>query len=216
MNAEHILALLKFGNKDNLSDLLENGTIHMNSIQYFRNIEDSNLRGDAYEGVTQIINSWPGHFDINGVPINYLSVHVPQSYNTVYGNIYSLYCISSHGFASPKDFNIDKRVQEFGSHLLIISPGEFLKKIKNVLDFIGLIHHNGFVDYYDRNAINSKISLFQKPNEYEYQKEFRIYVERKAITPLVFKIGSIKEFAELHPVEAIDKIELKKRFLFSA
>ena len=59
-----------------------------------------------------------------------------------------------------------------------------------------------------RTAVNGKIHLFRKPNEYEYQKEFRIYVERDQITPLVFKIGGLKEIAEIYPSDVISEIKL--------
>lgn len=205
-----IVAFLKFGRKEDILDLYENGTVYMNSIQHFRRIEDGYLRGDHYEGVSSIINSLPGQFDVMGKTINYLSIHIPQSYSEVYGNIYSLYAISSYGFKSPKDFYIDPRVKEFGTHCILISPGEFLNKVNTKLDLIGLKHYDGFVDYYDKHKVNGKINLFQKPHEYEYQKEFRIYVKRDQITPLVFKIGSLKDFAHVFTSDMIGEITLGK------
>ena len=54
---ETIVMFLKFGNEKNLMDLYKNGTIYMNSIQYFRKIEDDELRGASYEGVSEIITT---------------------------------------------------------------------------------------------------------------------------------------------------------------
>jgi hypothetical protein len=40
-----ILAFLKFGVKEHILDLYENGTVYMNTIQYFKELEDKELRG---------------------------------------------------------------------------------------------------------------------------------------------------------------------------
>jgi len=205
-----IAVFLKFGREQDIADLFNNGTIYINSIQYFRNIEDGKLRGDQYEGVSDIINSLPGQFEVLGKTIPYERLHLPKAFETVYGNIYSLYCVSSYGFPSPEDVIIDTRVRNFGSHLIIINqPGEFLKRIQRSLDLAGLKYHHGFVDYYDRFAINRKVTLFEKPKEYEYQKEFRIYVKRDQITPLVIKIGSLKDIATVHPSSVVTELTFR-------
>ena len=48
----NIKAFIKFGSEKNILDLYTNGTVFLNTIQYFRNIEDGELRGDKYEGVS--------------------------------------------------------------------------------------------------------------------------------------------------------------------
>ena len=191
---------LKFGQEEHIRDLFENGTIYMNSIQRFRLIEDNGLRGDNYEGISEIRNYLPGTFIIPEInhEVHHLGIHLRQSYPEVLGNIYSLYCISSKTVANPLEFKIDKRNSEFGTHCLMIKNNpEFLSKIENALILSGLPFRHGFVEYYDKNKVNGAITLFQKPVEYEYQKEFRIYVERPYIDPFVLKIGSLQNIAEL-------------------
>lgn len=41
----------------NITDLYENGTICINPIKFFKQIEYNKLRGDNYEGASKIINS---------------------------------------------------------------------------------------------------------------------------------------------------------------
>ncbi|NOQ26297.1 MAG: hypothetical protein GQ564_13110 [Bacteroidales bacterium] len=55
---------LKLGSYENIRDLYENGTVYLNTIQYFRNLEDNELRGDNYEDSTRIVNSLPRTFAI--------------------------------------------------------------------------------------------------------------------------------------------------------
>ena len=189
-------------------DLFHNGTIYMNSIQKFRKIEDNELRGDQYEGVSEIRNYKNGQFRIESLnhTVNFISMHLSKSYPEVYGNIYSLYCISSHGWADPRDFNIDRKIKRFGTHCLMIKDNrKFLYLLKQKLDLIKLKYRFGFVEYYNKNEINGKISVLEKPLEFEYQKEFRLYVERNASDSLQFSIGSMKKISEVFLTDDIVK-----------
>ncbi len=210
-----ILMFLKFGSEQNMLDLQRNGTIYMNSIQYFRKIEDGELRGDAYEGVSTIRNYLPGEFEIPeiGFKGHHLGMHLKESYQEVLGNIYSLYCISSRGWTSPSEFYIDKRVGEFGSHCLMIKDNvKFLKLIEDSLAQLNMTFKHGFIDYYDKKKENRQITLFEKPLEFEYQKEFRFYVERKSMEPFVFSIGNLENISELHLSDlVVDTMELKPK-----
>ena len=210
--ADHTIKMfLKFGQKEHIKELFESGTIYMNSIQYFRKIEDGELRGDVYEGVSRIKNLPPGQFfipELNHLG-NYLSLHLRQSYETVLGNIFSLYCISSHGCANPKDFKIDTKINRFGSHCLFIKDNtKFISLLENKLQELKMKYRLGFVEYYDKEQVNRDINLFEKPLEFEYQKEFRIYIERFSDKPFAFSIGSLSDIAEMH--ESIGVIETMK------
>ena len=210
-----IQIFLKFGNEDNINDLLHNGTIYLNSIQNFRKIEDKQLRGDKYEGVLSIKNYPSGQFEIPSLNYkgDYLALHLFEKYEEVLGNIYSLYCVSSHGWTNPVDFKIDKRVKNFGSHCLMIKkPESFLKRIEDALINLKIKHRHGLVDYYDKEVVNKKITLFEKRIEYEYQKEFRIYVERDSTEPFIFQIGDLSDIAEIYPTDLIvDELKISRK-----
>lgn len=208
-----IKMLLKFGQEENIKDLFYNGTIYMSPIQQFRKIEDGELRGDKYEGVSRINNYLPGKFEIPSIDYkgNYNAFHLIESYENVLGNIYSLYCVSSHGWKNPLDFKIDEKIKRFGSHCLVIKDNQkFLSLIETKLKELNVKFRHGFVEYYNKNTVNKKISLFEKPMNFEYQKEFRFYVERYSIEPFVFNIGSLANIAELYPSELIvDELTLQ-------
>jgi hypothetical protein len=212
MSVHTIIMFLKFGNQRDVEDLLLNGTIYMNPVQFFRKLEDEELRGDKYEGVSRIWNWPPGEFEIPAIGYKgkYISLHLKESYEQVLGNIYSLYCISSRGWSNPDEFSIDKRVSRFGSHCLMIKDiPKFLSLIESHLQKLHLKYVHGFVDYYDREAVNRRINLFEKPLEFEYQKEFRFYVDREASDKLVFQLGSLENIAEIQPSHIIvDQLKL--------
>lgn len=206
-----IIFFLKLGSEENILDLFENGTIYMNTIEYFRKVEDEELRGDKYEGVSRVINSLPGTFKIPGIEreFNYIKVHLRESYKEVLGNIYSLYSISSKGYTNPLDFEFDKRNLRFGTHgILIKNLSLFFSKIESELKRNNLKFNHGFVDYYDKEEVCKEISLFEKPNEFEYQKEFRFYIENDKIEPIKIQIGSMKDYAEIFKIEKFLKMKL--------
>jgi hypothetical protein len=205
-----IILFLKLGSEENILNLFDNGTIYMNTIEYFRKVEDEELRGDKYEGVSRVINSLPGTFKIQGIDreFNYIKVHLKESYKEVLGNIYSLYAISSKGFPNPLDFKFDERNLHFGTHGVMIKDLPlFFNKIENELKKNNLKFSHGFVDYYDKDEVSREITLFEKPLEFEHQKEFRFYVENDKIEPIKIQIGSMKDYAEMFKIE--DLLELK-------
>ncbi|WP_100616406.1 hypothetical protein [Confluentibacter citreus] len=211
--SEHTIKLfLKFGELKYVNDLYENGTVFLNSIQHFRKLEDNGLRGDNYEGIIKLRNFPSGDFEIKSLNYKgkYISMQIRESYDEVVGNIYSLYAVSSQGFPNPLQFKIDNRNSEFGSHCLMIKNLPiFFKRIEQELNNSKLKFRHGFVKYYDARKTNGKITLFQKPLEYEHQKEFRFYVERDSIEPLILKIGSLKDIAEIYESnELIKGLEL--------
>jgi hypothetical protein len=208
---KHTIKLfLKLGSEKNTLDLFDKGTIYMNTIEYFRKVEDEDLRGDKYEAVSRVINSLPGTFKILGIDreFNYVKVHLKESYKEVLGNIYSLYAISSKGFPNPLDFKFDERNLRFGTHGVMIKDLPlFFNKIENELKKNNLKLSHGFVDYYDKEEVSREITLFEKPLEFEHQKEFRFYVENDKIKPIKIQIGSMKDYAEILKIE--DILELK-------
>lgn len=210
-----ITMFLKLGSLENITDLYENGTIYINTIEYFRKTEDSELRGDKYEGASEIINSLPGTFKIPEIEgeFKYEKLHYKKSFEEILGNIYSLYCISSKGFPNPLDFQIDKKNLRFGTHCLMVKDNNyFFEKIKIELKNKGYEFNHGFVDYYDKEKVNKKLTIFDKPNEFEYQKEFRFYVLNNEIEPIKIQIGSLKDYAEIIETRNLTELtlELKK------
>lgn len=213
MATHQIKMFLKFGQEEHINDLYNNGTIFMNAIQCFRKMEDDELRGDRYEGVSKIKNYPPGQFKIPAINFkgNYLSLQIREAYDTVVGNIFSLYCISSHGWDNPNDFKIDEKIKKFGSHCLVVKDNvKFLSLIEKKLKELKVKFSHGFVNYYDKDKVDREITLFEKPLEFEYQKEFRFYVARKSDKPFVFSIGSLTDIAVIYnSKDIVDTLELK-------
>lgn len=218
MSEVNIHCFIKFGNKSAIQDLFENGTIYCNPIEYFKNLEDK-FRGDNYEGVRYIKNYPPGHFKmtISGKEIDhnfkYFNFHLKGAYEKSLGNIYSLYCLSSKNLRGDKPFTIDKRIKSFGDTALLIKDNpKFLNLIEHQLEKKRLHYIHGFVKYYNKHLYTGPIDVFNKPNEYSYQHEFRIYIKRRSDEPLIINIGNLKDIAEIYPAnEFVDTFEASEK-----
>ena len=196
-----ILSFIKFGQEEHILDMFNNGNIYLNTIQSFKSFEDDSLRGDKYEGVSKITNYPKGNLEIKSLNYKgeYLSLQVRESFENVVGNIFSLYCISSFHIPDPLEFKIEKKISEFGTHCIVIKDNvEFLRRMEDCFKIRRLTLHHNFVSYYDASNFNGKLNVFQKPNEYSYQNEFRFYADSGLTEPLILTIGSLSEIAEIY------------------
>ena len=82
-----------------------------------------------------------------------------------------------------------------------------MDKMKIELKKTGRKFWYGFVKYFDKDTTSKDLDPFDKPSQFEYQKEFRFFVESKDIEPLIITLGSLKEHAELIKIE--DAMQMK-------
>ena len=206
-----ILAFLKFGNRDHIMDLYEKGTVYMNNLQYFKTVEDKELRGDAYEGALSFGFAEKGTIQLEGANQKFECFNIDYGEYLKTGNVYSLFSVSSYHFPNPKDFTVDKRVIEFGSHCLLIKqPGIFIEQLTNQLKKRGLVADHGFVKYYEKEPRMTSLSPFHKRTLFDYQCEFRFFVQNSNTNPIIVNIGSMHEYAEIHESNELLSLELKR------
>lgn len=207
-----ILSFLKFGQEKYINDMFENGTIFMNPVQHFRDFDDGGLRGDPYEGASEVNNLPSGTLEIKELNYKgeYISIHYKKSLDVILGNLYCMYCVSSKGFPNPLSFKIDQKNMDFGEKCLMIYDSKtFLERMEKAMGSTNIEFHNGFVDYYDKKEYNGKLTLFQKPLEFEFQKEFRFYLASDETKPIILNIGSMKDIAKIHNTkDIIDTLQL--------
>ena len=222
-----ILSLIKFGQKEHLEEMLNNGTIYCNPIEYFRKLEDSELRGDSYEGTFKITNYPPNskieitlHNNLDKpIKLKTASLHLREHYSNIKGNLFCLYCLTSEDFKNINKFKIDLKNVGFGSHFLLLKDlKNILPRITNAFDNCEFEYVKGLVQYYDRRTKNGNVTPFEKPLEYAYQKEFRFFVNSGMQKPIKLHIGPLNdvaqifEMSELQEMEYIYNSDLKRTF----
>ncbi len=195
MGSFRIKGLIKFGQKEYLEALLNEGLIYMNNIDYFRKYEESqpeHLRGDKYECFDYISqNNKAIVFDEPSMEFE--NVTIFENRKTYPGYLYCMYAI----YADNSNLHIDSRMLDFGEYaVIILNPKEFINRIRYYCEEHGM-HPNCFpVKYYDEKVENGLLHPFMKRGKYSYQNEARIYIHKyNPQNSIVLKLGAIKDIA---------------------
>ena len=210
-----INALLKIGQKEHILDLQKRGIIYCNSIKTFREIETNDTsRRDDREGAykTEYLNAESMKIYSKGkqLPVEFTSARL-NLFDSTKEN-HKLYCLfgfkQKHAHGEPF---IHEGVCNFGdTGLLIIDSFEFVTRIQSKLKKLGIKYDFDWVRYYKEEQVNEGLSVFHKPDEFEYQNEFRFYIEHEDPEPLKFSIGSIEDITKVIDSSELPKLRLKR------
>lgn len=201
---ETILLFIKIGSEEYMRDLYENGTIYMNTLKYFRKVEDGGLRGDPYECASDVVDRDDATIRLSFMDEDIKPARISYSSRLDLGNLYCLYCVSSNGLKSPSDFAFDTENLRFGSHCVIIKqPGLFIEKVSNELEKMDYYYRHGFVNYYKKEKVNHGLTPFHKSDKFDYQREFRFFVENELDQPIKINIGSMESYAEMFEAKGL-------------
>lgn len=204
-----VIFLLKFGKEEHIKNLLKKGEIYMNTIQWFRNYEKDGI-GDIYEGATEVKNIKNAKLTLkipnNPITFKKSNVQLRMHHKGHIGNIFSTYAISTLLLRRKQIHRIDKRMEVFGTHCLIIRDvHQFLDSVSNRLTEMGLKYSHNIVRYKNLKKNNHKLTLFEKTHLLSYQKEHRIIAWTEKESILKFEIGSIEHYAEMYSTNDIIK-----------
>ncbi len=207
--------LIKFGEKKFMEDLIYNGTIYFNTIEYFRKCEQKE-RGDSFEGTIELRN-YTEEDDYR------LTITLPDSgkqfssgkfnyrkfLSDIRGNMYCLYSLNKQIVSQQSKFEIDQRMKKFGDTMVVITrPIDFLSAIIEQLKAKGIEYTMKPMNYYDHKSFSGKLDLFSKPDTHKHQNEFRIVLFDNSTEALPIQIGNIESYAHLVPASAIDNAEI--------
>lgn len=206
--------LIKVGKKEHIADLQENGTIFMNTVGYFINYEEKQLRGDKDEGIKGVAQIAKLElFDPNtgqklGYAIN--SSQLKHRDGEERGYIYSLIAITTQD--DPESFRIDERNKEFGNSFIVIyDVPEFIRRIEEEFKSRNYEYKYGLVQYYDPKEYSGELDIFCKQNCFKYQNEFRFFVKKDEDEPLIIKIGSIEDISIILETEKLGDIRINQK-----
>ncbi len=214
-----IMFFIKFGEKKNILDLYENGTLYFNTIDYFQNLEsEQGVRGDNYEGTTRLTN-YKGldktKLELKdpktgrSIVLNPNKYHLREFLSDIKGNLYSLYSLKTPEILDFENFKIDERVKDFGDYFIVINnPSRFIDSIIKELNKQKISYKAKLVNYYDKSELSGEICLFDKPSEFEYQKEYRIILYNNETKPIKIKIDSLKEYSSIFKSDSIEKMKI--------
>jgi hypothetical protein len=203
---EFLGVFIKFGEQYHMEELLNSGSIYCNPVSHFVSFDDENVRRDEYEDVNyqlslknSIIAMEDPQFPEKGfVDIGTAEVVKLRSRQSLSGN---LFCLSHYHFSEEmfdKDYEIDSRCNEFGSHaVIIVNVKEFIIRLQKTLDDLNYSYSLGAVTYVDFLNFTGHKHLYQKDIKYSWQKEYRLHIENLNHIPIKVELGDLSDIASI-------------------
>ncbi len=212
--------LIKFGEKEHLENLMNNGQMRFGAIQGFSTSTELE-RGDKFEGATSILN---GKFSKIECDHPTLGRYTFSPAVNALGSItefdtrpffsFSTYALTSECFMENDLYRISNNMLAFGNYALVINePILFLNKVKQKL----INENNKFgyrlVSYHDYEKEGKiETDFFTKTDKLAHQNEHRILIENYSLANAIFiEIGSVREFCFLSTAEDIINTEFKAK-----
>lgn len=207
--------LFKIISKD-YAESLVNGSLYMNSLEYFRKIEGNIAQVDYAEGLCGTIpkNRMKQYGIDLGIASEYIvSDNIPLL-NNFYGfyNIFCLYCLYIDD-KNKKVYKPDLKLYNFNDSneekvvVHITDTNEFFNRIQKALNICvtenkieyGVYGHVSYGNFWINADEPGSLCAFNKSDDYSYQSEWRLCVLKKTFDkePFVFDIGSLKDIVEI-------------------
>ncbi len=195
------------------------GNLYMNTLDYFRSIENNKAQGDYQEGICGTIKKSQlgqiGYQLPKYLLDNMLCDNIPLSSD--YYAMNNLFCMYSLKIDDDRltVYKPNKQIYEFNDEngeqkvvVRITDTDEFLRRLNKALEKYvnrNVIEYGIYGDisycssFTNANGMGSR-SAFHKEPSYEYQNEWRICILQKLLgkTAFVLKIGDISDIVEKH------------------
>ena len=201
MRSPHtVLALVKFGKREHMENLLTHGRVFCQSLSHFRHLESSDAaRSDRYEGssvwlqpakaVLYFSENPDGEFhDIPGI-VGPMSIfgRAELASNT--------YCMCAIRSSEPQML-IDPQMAEFGDTAVLFTDGnEFLARVARGAEAAGYSVTHRLVDYIDPETYHGETGVFKKQSKFSYQSEFRVALAPGVSTAIELNLGPLTDIA---------------------
>jgi len=202
-----VLGLFKFGKRNHIENFVNNGHLYMNTMSYFRNIENDFVRSNRHENATYSLQAsgaklrvehegkWQDVGIING-PI------ISSTPDNTYINIFCMYAFQE----STGKSLIDSRNFHFGDAYAVLTDGnEFLRRVRVYAKEQKIDLQDGLVEYVDKENYNGTLGVFRKFSKFAYQSEFRIAISNQVDAPFSINIGSLVDISQIGTLTEINE-----------
>ena len=202
--ADGVLGLLRFAPKLYMEDFVR-GTLFMNTLEYFANVEKSVPRRDPNEGASYITQAAGAVFSIKQRPedpfmrvgqiIGPIRSFSPASRNV---NVFCLYALR----ASVAKNLVDRRNYAFGDTYAVLKDGdEFLRRVRAAAERAGHFVTWHPVTYIDDRTHTGPLNAFTKSKNFAYQSELRIALIPGAGQATRLEVGDLSDIVETGPLD---------------
>lgn len=205
---KNYIGLLKFGKKEHMEALYNEGLLYMNTFDYFINLEDNgDGRADKYEATT-LYYAGDGVDDIkltlgsgdDKITLSReggtLSIAMITDQPT-YSHLYSMTAIDTK-WALENDLLLDERNFADGKDYVVIihDCNKFIERLTNKLNENKGNSKLSFIEYIDEHNYSGQMGCFRKFDKFSYQNEWRCAVLQNWIKePITITLGSLADIA---------------------
>lgn len=205
---KNYIGLLKFGKKEHMEALYNEGLLYMNTFDYFINLEDNgDGRADKYEATT-LYYAGDGVDDIkltlgsgdDKITLSReggtLSIAMITDQPT-YSHLYSMTAIDTK-WALENDLLLDERNFADGKDYVVIihDCNKFIERLTNKLNENKGNSKLSFIEYIDEHNYSGQMGRFRKFDKFSYQNEWRCAVSQNGIKePITITLGSLADIA---------------------
>lgn len=196
----NIRYLFKFGKREHMEQLRDEGLVYLNSLSYFRALEKDLNRSDENECLTAVYHKthdmWIGDHVIPAENIPEIKMTLHHTWH-----VFCMFGIIDHK-GKMRFPIIDRRIYEDGewdTAAAIVSP-PFFNRLRNKLDGTPAWGVTP-VEYVDLKTYNGVVGPFRKDRRFAYQNECRLAFFAKNDKPRILRLGSLKDCIRLVPTK---------------
>jgi hypothetical protein len=203
INMNDFGTLIKFGDHKHLFPLQKEGLLYLNTLPYFWEIEDQELRGDPFDSVAEVHRGRKVVFPLpNGKEVSMegswvLKMPLPGSERI---NIFCMYALRPLAGTFP----VDEKNFRFGNFaLVLLNRPKFMRRLESTLKSQRIEAQADLIDYVD-DDYTGKVGPFKKLKRFSYQSEWRLVCAGGQGEPRIIRIGSIEDISVLIRSEEIN------------
>jgi len=197
-----------------MEDFRKNGTMFMNTLEYFRTLEGKGDVGDKDEGlgscwqsarVNVKITDQDGKSTTLSKDNGLTGQIITRDNNVDSSNLFCMYAIKYCG----KKPVIDERNFDFGDTYVCITSGkEFINRLRTAAKKARIHIVGNLVEYVPRDTHNGEMGVFRKFLPYGYQSEYRFIINPGFSMPYKLVLGDIFDITTVGKAREInDHIE---------
>lgn len=195
----------------------------MNTLEFYRTLEDDDERRDMNEGAERIRNRKDGTLKIKNPDtgdfeeVAQLTHSRIRELNSNFQNL-NVFC-SYYLKADMPIKNLGKTISKraklgFGEYAVVVADaGEFVTRIKQAALAKRYKHSRSLVKYVDFSQDDFEVGPFVKDQIFAHQNELRIavYTGENTSTAIQLEIGSLEDIAVMVPTKALDDISIQDK-----
>ncbi len=213
IGSKNYIGLLKFGTKEHMEMLYNDGLLYLNTFDYFIKLEDNGdgradrfeateeyYAGKGLENITITLGTDDEQFTLTregGTLSVAMNINCPE-----YSHLYSMTSIDTV-WALENDLLLDERNFADGKDYVVIihNSNEFIIRLTEKLKENQWGAKLGFIEYIDEFNHYGDMGCFKKFDKFSYQNEWRLAIKQNnIIEPITIKLGSLKDIA--HPPQS--------------